>query len=174
MEGEHAISPCAASVAALKTARITAREALTFAAVQLFVERAATTLDGFGLTDADAPAVVGICRKLDGMPLAIELATSRIDVLGISGLLTRLGDRLRLLSHGRRTARSRHRTLNATLAWSYDLLEAEEQVVLRRLAVFTGPFTWPPPIRHGLQWASGLRGHRSRREPGHESLSSPP
>jgi predicted ATPase/DNA-binding winged helix-turn-helix (wHTH) protein len=123
-----------------ETTHITSQEALSFSAIQLFVARAGKALAGFGLTDANTEAVVDICRKLDGMPLAIELATSRIDVLGVSGLLTRLGDRLRLLSHGQRTARSRHRTLHATLAWTYDFLEPDEQVVLRRLALFTGAF----------------------------------
>jgi predicted ATPase/DNA-binding winged helix-turn-helix (wHTH) protein len=123
-----------------ETTHITSQEALSFSAIQLFVARASKALAGFGLTDANTEAVVDICRKLDGMPLAIELATSRIDVLGVSGLLTRLGDRLRLLSHGQRTARSRHRTLHATLAWTYDFLEPDEQVVLRRLALFTGAF----------------------------------
>jgi predicted ATPase/DNA-binding winged helix-turn-helix (wHTH) protein len=123
-----------------ETAHITSEEALSFSAIQLFVARAGKALSGFGLTDANTEAVVDICRKLDGMPLAIELATGRIDVLGVSGLLTRLGDRLRLLSHGQRTARSRHRTLHATLAWSYDFLEPDEQAVLRRLAIFTGAF----------------------------------
>ena len=107
---------------------------MSFSAIQLFVARAGKALAGFGLTDANTEAVVDICRKLDGMPLAIELATSRIDVLGVSGLLTRLGDRLRLLSHEQRTVRGRHRTLHATLAWSYDFLEPDEQAVLRRLA----------------------------------------
>jgi predicted ATPase/DNA-binding winged helix-turn-helix (wHTH) protein len=123
-----------------ETTHITSQEALSFSAIQLFVARAGKALAGFGLTDANTEAVVDISRKLDGMPLAIELATSRIDVLGVSGLLTRLGDRLRLLSHGQRTARSRHRTLHATLAWTYDFLEPDEQVVLRRLALFTGAF----------------------------------
>jgi predicted ATPase/DNA-binding winged helix-turn-helix (wHTH) protein len=123
-----------------ETAQITPEEALSFSAIQLFVARGGKALAGFGLTDANTEAVVDICRKLDGMPLAIELATSRIDVLGVPGLLTRLGDRLRLLSHGQRTARSRHRTLHATLAWSYDFLEPDEQAVLRRLAIFTGAF----------------------------------
>jgi predicted ATPase/DNA-binding winged helix-turn-helix (wHTH) protein len=122
------------------TARMTSDEALSFSAIQLFVARAAMVLENFELTDADVPAVVDICRKLDGMPLAIELATSRIDVLGVSGLSAGLGDRLQLLRYGRRTARDRHRTLNAALAWSYDFLEPEEQVVLRRLAVFAGAF----------------------------------
>jgi predicted ATPase/DNA-binding winged helix-turn-helix (wHTH) protein len=123
-----------------ETAHITSQEALSFSAIQLFVARAGKALAEFGLTDANTEAVVDICRKLDGMPLAIELATSRIDVLGASGLLTRLGDRFRLLSHGQRTSRGRHRTLHATLAWSYDFLEPDEQVVLRRLAIFTGAF----------------------------------
>jgi predicted ATPase/DNA-binding winged helix-turn-helix (wHTH) protein len=138
-EGEyvHRLAPLALPP---ETARITAEAALIFSAIQFFVARAALTLNEFRLTDADAPAVVDICRKLDGIPLAIELATSRIDVLGVSGLVTALGDRLRLLRHGRRTARDRHRTLNATLAWSYDVLEPDEQAVLRRLAVFAGPF----------------------------------
>jgi predicted ATPase len=123
-----------------KTAQITSVEALSFPAIQLFVTCAGKALAGFCLTAANTQAVVDICRKLDGIPLAIELATSRIDVLGVSGLLTRLGDRLPLLSHGQRTARGRHRTLHATLAWSYDFLEPDEQAVLRRLAVFTGAF----------------------------------
>jgi len=98
VEGEyvHRLAPLACPP---ETARITSEDALTFSAIQLFVARAAMALDGFGLTDADAPAVVDICRKLDGIPLAIELATSRIDVLGVSGLVTALGDRLQLLRH---------------------------------------------------------------------------
>jgi predicted ATPase/DNA-binding winged helix-turn-helix (wHTH) protein len=124
-----------------ETTRITLEDALTFSAIQLFVARAGMALDEFVLTDADTPGVVDICRKLDGIPLAIELATSRIDVLGVSGLVMSLGDRLQLLRHGRRTARDRHRTLSATLAWSYDVLAPDEQAVLRRLAVFVGPFS---------------------------------
>src|SRR5712672_565775 len=133
----HRLAPLALPPEA---AQITSQDALSFSAIQLFVARAGKALAGVGLTDDNTEAVVDICRKLDGMPLGIELATSRIDVLGISGLLTRLGDRLQLLSHGQRTARSRHRTLHATLAWSYDFLEPDEQAVLRRLAIFTGAF----------------------------------
>src|ERR1700726_4477394 len=138
-QGEHVhrLAPLALPP---ETAQITSQEAVSFSAIQLFVARGGRALAEFGLTDANTEAVVDICRKLDGMPLAIELATSRIDVLGISGLLTRLGDRLQLLSHGQRTARSRHRTLHATLAGSYDFLEPDEEVVLRRLAIFTGAF----------------------------------
>jgi predicted ATPase/DNA-binding winged helix-turn-helix (wHTH) protein len=122
-------------------AGIRAEQAMTFSAIQLFVAQASAVLTGFVLTDGDAAPVTDICRKLDGIPLAIELAASRVNVLGVAGLAARLDDQLRLLSHGRRTARSRHRTLNATLAWSYDFLEPEEQAILRRLAIFTGPFT---------------------------------
>ena len=136
-EHVHRLAPLALPPEA---AQIMSQDALSFSAIQLFVARAGKALAGFGLTDANTEAVVDICRKLDGLPLAIELATSRVDVLGVSGLLTRLGDRLRLLSHGQRTARSRHQTLHATLAWSYDFLEPDEQMVLRRLAIFTGAF----------------------------------
>src|SRR5690606_17345070 len=88
-----------------------AAEALSFPAVQLFVERAAATLDGFELGDADAPLVVDICLRLDGNPLAIELAAGRIDAFGVRGLAERLDDRFRLLVRGRRTALPRHKTL---------------------------------------------------------------
>jgi len=124
-----------------ETIGIRSEQAMGFSAIQLFMAQAAATLDGFVLTEGDVASVAEICRKLDGIPLAIELAASRIDVLGVAGLAARLDDRLQLLNHGRRTARSRHRTLNATLAWSYDFLTPEEQGVLRRLAIFTGSFT---------------------------------
>ncbi|MFO1068397.1 MAG: winged helix-turn-helix domain-containing protein [Geminicoccaceae bacterium] len=120
---------------------ITAAEALAFPAVQLFVERAATCLDDFTLTDAEAPVVVEICRRLDGIPLAIELAAGRLDAFGVRGLADRLHDRFALLTRGRRTARPRHRTLAATLDWSHGLLAADEQCLFRRLAVFAGWFT---------------------------------
>src|ERR1700674_5491591 len=136
-EHVHRLAPLALPPEA---AQIMSQDALSFSAIQLFVARAGKALAGFGLTDANTEAVVAICRKLAAVPLAIELATSRVDVLGVSGLLTRLGDRLRLLSHGQRTARSRHQTLHATLAWSYHFLEPDEQMVLRRLAIFTGAF----------------------------------
>ena len=121
--------------------RITAAEALTFPAVQLFVERAAASLDAFELTDADAPLVVDICRRLDGIALAIEIAAGRADAFGIAGLASLLDDRFRLVMRGRRTALSRHKTLTTTLDWSYALLPEVERIVLRRLAVFRGVFT---------------------------------
>ena len=123
--------------------KITADEAMSFSAIQLFVERATASADGFRFTDADAPVVAEICRRLDGIALAIELAAGRIDVLGLQGLAARLDDRFRLLTRGRRTALPRHQTLSATLDWSYELLSDSERVVLRRLAVFAGSFTLP-------------------------------
>jgi predicted ATPase len=118
-----------------------AAEALRFPAVQLFVERAAASLDNFELRDADAPIVADICTTLDGMVLAIELAAARVDAFGVRGVAARLDDRFQLLTSGRRTALPRHRTLRATLDWSYDLLPEAERVILRRLAIFAGGFT---------------------------------
>jgi predicted ATPase/DNA-binding winged helix-turn-helix (wHTH) protein len=124
-----------------RSARITAAEALVFPAVQLFVERAAAGADGFDLTDADAQVVSDICRRLDGMALAIELAAGLVDTLGLRELAVQLGDRFRTLTRGRRTALPRHRTLGATLDWSYEYLPEPERVVLRRFSVFAGAFT---------------------------------
>jgi predicted ATPase len=119
----------------------TATEALRFAAVELFVERAAACTGGYKLTESDAPVVAEICRKLDGMALAIELAAGRVDTMRIGGLAASLGDCLNVLTRGRRTALPRHQTLRATLDWSYQLLPASERAVLRRLAVFNRSFT---------------------------------
>jgi predicted ATPase/DNA-binding winged helix-turn-helix (wHTH) protein len=121
-------------------AQTTATDALRYPAVQLFAERAAACLHHFQLTDADIPTVVEICRKLDGLPLAIELAAARVDVFGIRGLAACLNDRLGFLTRGPRTAIPRHRTLRATLDWSYELLPEVEQTALRRLSVFAGRF----------------------------------
>jgi predicted ATPase/DNA-binding winged helix-turn-helix (wHTH) protein len=120
---------------------LTAADALRFPAAQLFVERVVASLGGFELSDADAPVVADICRRLDGIALAIELAAGRVDVFGLRGVAARLEDRVRLLTHGRRTALPRHQTLAATLDWSYDALAESEQNVLRRLSVFVGRFT---------------------------------
>jgi predicted ATPase/DNA-binding winged helix-turn-helix (wHTH) protein len=118
-----------------------AAAALRFAAVQLFVEQAAASIGEFELRDEDAPLIGEICRKLDGIPLAIEFAAARVGVLGARGLAARLDDRLRLLTGGRRAALPRHRTMRAALDWSYDLLPPSEQTVFRRLAIFAGGFT---------------------------------
>jgi len=118
-----------------------AAEALTYAAVQLFNERAMASMHGFTLTDDDVPVAVDICRRLDGIPFAIELAAARIDVYGLKGLATLISDRLLLAARGRRTAQPRHQTLSALLDWSYDLLSETEAAVLRRLAVFADDFS---------------------------------
>src|SRR5215813_981058 len=123
------------------TAGLRAADALEFPSIQLFVERAAASLGAFDLTDAEAPLVADICRRLDGIALAIEIAASRVDVFGVAGLAARLNDRFQLLMQGRRTALPRHRTLGATLDWSYSYLPEFERLVLRRLAIFAGTFT---------------------------------
>jgi predicted ATPase/DNA-binding winged helix-turn-helix (wHTH) protein len=119
---------------------LTCAEAMAFPAIQLFVERASASLDTFELQDTDIPFVVEICCRLDGNPLAIELAAARVDLFGLRGLAARLGDCLQLLTRGRRTAVPRHQTLRATLDWSYGLLSPAEQIVLRRLSLFSGGF----------------------------------
>jgi predicted ATPase/DNA-binding SARP family transcriptional activator len=110
-------------------------------AAALFVERAQGVLPTFSLTDANGTSVSEICRRLDGMPLAIELAAARVRVLTPDQIASRLSDAFRLLNAGSRTALPRHRTLRGTMDWSYALLNAREQVLLRRLAVFTGTFS---------------------------------
>src|SRR5262249_13405947 len=124
-----------------RSATLTAAEALKYPAIQLFVERATASSDEFRLTDANAPTIAEICRRLDGMALAIELAAGSTDVFGIAELAAQLGDRFHLLTRGRRTALPRHQTLSATLDWSYELLPEVERMILRRLAVFAGRFT---------------------------------
>lgn len=119
---------------------LTAVEALAFPAVQLFVERALSGVAGFSLTDEDAPALALLCNKLDGIPLAIELAAARIDLFDIRTLTNQLEDCLEILTRGRRTAQERHRTLRATLDWSYGLLSDGEQLLLARLSVFRSEF----------------------------------
>src|SRR5712675_1193015 len=114
---------------------------LRYAAVRLFAERVRAALPHFAPDARAAAAIAGICRRLDGIPLAIELAAARAATLGIDGLAAGLDNRFRLLTGGHRTALARHQTLRATLDWSYELLTEPERVVLRRLAVFAGGFT---------------------------------
>jgi predicted ATPase/DNA-binding CsgD family transcriptional regulator len=114
---------------------------LRYEAVRLFVERAAAALPGFALTAENAPAVARICERLDGMPLAIELAASRVRALSPRQILDRLDDRFRILTSGGRISVPRHRTLKATMDWSHELLSEEEKVFIRRLSVFAGGWT---------------------------------
>jgi predicted ATPase/DNA-binding winged helix-turn-helix (wHTH) protein len=155
VEGEqvHRLPPlgCPPDAAGLKAA-----EAMSFPAVRLFVERVTASGNHFVLSDTDAPIVADLCRRLDGIALAVELAATRVAALGVRGTAALLDSQLRLLWQGRRTAPPRHQTLGATLDWSHNLLSEFERVVLRRLAVFVGTFSLEAaqsvaenPIDHG-------------------------
>ena len=109
--------------------------------VRLFCDRAALARPGFALTSQNVAAVGEICRQLDGIPLAIELAAARVSALSVAQLAARLGNRFRLLTGGSRAALPRHRTLEAAIEWSHDLLSETEQVCFRRMAVFAGGCT---------------------------------
>ncbi|MEA2022915.1 MAG: adenylate/guanylate cyclase domain-containing protein, partial [Actinomycetota bacterium] len=110
-------------------------------AVALFVDRAQLVRHGFVVDDTNAEDVIEICRRLDGIPLAIELAAARLDTMTVEQVAECLDDRFRVLTRGSRVAMPRQRTLEALVDWSYDLLTASEQVLLRRLGVFGGSFT---------------------------------
>lgn len=112
-----------------------------FASIELFDERASTAKPGFTLDERNVSAVSQICRRLDGIPLAIELAAARVKVLSVDEIAAHLDDCFSLLTSGSRTAIPRHQTLRATMDWSYDLLTEEEQILFRRLSVFVGGFT---------------------------------
>ena len=118
-------------------------DAAAMPAVRLFVARASSANDRFALDESNNDAVVEICRHLDGIPLAIELAAARVRAMPPAEIAARLGERFRLLAGGPRRAQERHRTLLATVAWSHDLLTTDEQVVFRRLAVFPASFDLP-------------------------------
>jgi predicted ATPase/DNA-binding winged helix-turn-helix (wHTH) protein len=139
-EGEwvHQLSPLDAPP---ESSTLSAEEARGYPAAEMFEERAAFALGGYQISDADAPYVAEICRRLDGIALAIELAAGRLPGLGVQGLANSLEDCFSILTHGRRTALPRHQTLRATLDWSYRLLSPEDQAALRRLSVFNGSFT---------------------------------
>jgi predicted ATPase/DNA-binding winged helix-turn-helix (wHTH) protein len=119
----------------------TANVVLRYPAAQLFVRRVVARADSFALTDGEAPFIAEMCRMLDGIPLAIEMAAGQVAALGIKNTVARLASRLELLRLSRRTAVLRHRTLKATLEWSYNLLSNGERIVLRRIAPFVGHFT---------------------------------
>jgi predicted ATPase len=117
------------------------KDVLRHGAVKLFVARAHAAEPRFMPDIRLASAVAGICRRLDGIPLALELAAARVASFGVEGIASRLDDRFSLLTGGNRTALPRHQTLHASLDWSYELLPESERVVLRRVAVFAGSFT---------------------------------
>jgi len=123
-------------------AEVTKDAAMGFESVQLFVDRASATKRTFQLTDENASSVAQICSRLDGIPLAIELAASRITVFSPEQIAKRLDDRFKLLTGGSRTALPRQQTLRALIDWSYDLLSDEERALLRRLSVFAGGWTF--------------------------------
>jgi predicted ATPase len=125
---------------------LSAHDVLQYPAVQLLVDRVRAVRGDFELADADASIAAGICRRLDGIPLAIELAGGRVDIFGLSKTASLLDERLNLSWVGRRTAVPRHQTLNAALEWSYDLLGDAEKQVLSRLSVFAGGFTFEAAV----------------------------
>jgi predicted ATPase/DNA-binding winged helix-turn-helix (wHTH) protein len=137
-EGEwlHRLPPLATPAAA----QTSPAAALRYSAVELFVDRADAATGGYRLSADDCACVVEICRRLDGLPLAIELAATTIPTLGVRGIAEGLDDRLAMLTGGRRTAQSRHQTLRAALDWSYDLLSRPEQAALDSLSVIAGGF----------------------------------
>jgi predicted ATPase len=122
-------------------APVVARDALTYSALTVFVDRAALADTRFVLTDDTAPIVADICRRLDGIPLAIELAAARVKVLSIPNLAQRLNERFKILTGGSRTALPRQQTLSALIDWSYDLLTPTEQMLFNRLGIFAGAFS---------------------------------
>ncbi len=119
---------------------VSAAEALKWPAVELFVDHVRSSRHEYVLTDDDAPLIVETCRRLDGIPLALELVAGHVDAFGVRGIVDLLDDRFRMLTLGRRAALRRHRTLEAMLDWSYDALPPHEQTLLRRLSVFAGTF----------------------------------
>lgn len=123
------------------TSDLNAAQALSFSAVRLFVDRAASSGSDFMLSDADAPLVAKLCRELDGIALAIELAAGRLEAYGLRGIVDLLDRRIKLMWHGRRTAVPRQQTLGATLDWSHNLLTDTERLALRRVSVFVGGFS---------------------------------
>jgi predicted ATPase/DNA-binding winged helix-turn-helix (wHTH) protein len=125
---------------ALPDTSMTCAEAAGIASVELFVKRSQARQRDFVLDDGNVSAVIEICRRLDGLPLAIELATARVPVLGVAGIVQGLDERLQLLAGGHRHAPPRQRTLRAALEWSVSLLDVAERGVLRRLGVFAGSF----------------------------------
>jgi predicted ATPase/DNA-binding winged helix-turn-helix (wHTH) protein len=147
----------------------TAEQALRFSAVRLFVERARARVEGFDLSDTDAPLAAELCRRLDGIPLAIEIAAARLEQFGLRGLVDQVEAGFLHLKRGRRTGALRHEALSAMLDWSHRLLTPQEQAILRRIAVFRSPFSLRSAIRvagddelGGSDVVNGLAGLRAK------------
>jgi predicted ATPase/DNA-binding CsgD family transcriptional regulator len=136
LSGEHVFTVPPLGLPSADLAGIAGAEA-----VRLFVDRAQAARSDFALTGTNAAAVAGVCSRLDGLPLAIELAAARVATLPPSALLSRMERRLPLLTSGTRDAPTRQQTMRATIAWSHDLLAPDEQTLFRRLSVFAGGFT---------------------------------
>ncbi len=138
VDGEQLLAVQPLSLPPATGRRLGTRAIAQFDAVRLFVERARAVLPGFELTDANRDAVEGICRRLDGIPLALELAAVRLRALSVDQLLDRLDDRFRLLTGGSRAVVPRHRTLRALIDWSYELCSERERELWARISVFSG------------------------------------
>ncbi len=136
-EREFTVSPLALP----PQSAVSPEELSSYAAVALFVQRAQAAKPSFVLTNENAPVVAAICQKLDGLPLAIELAAARIKLLAPQQILDRLGNSLKLLTGGAMDSPSRHQTMRGAIEWSYDLLDADQKILFRRLAVFAGGFS---------------------------------
>jgi len=138
IDGEHV---CRVPPLDVPDERVTPDDILRSSAVQLFVERTTATQSTFLPDEKNLPDIASICQRLDGIPLAIEFAAARAATLGVSQVNSHLHDRFNLLTAGRRTTLARHQTLRAALDWSYDLLTASEQRLLRHLSIFPAGFT---------------------------------
>ncbi len=136
-EHEHVLLPLSLPPAGLTDVP----DLLRYAAVQLFTERVRAILPDWALDEDNGTAVAEVCRRLDGLPLALELAAARMKVLSPAGLLERLHGQVELLSRGSRDSDERHQTLRATLDWSYELLDAAPRRLFRQLSVFAGGWT---------------------------------
>jgi predicted ATPase/DNA-binding XRE family transcriptional regulator len=140
--GERIVRLPTLSVPDERLVNLTATQALEHGAIALFVDRASDASTAFQFTNDIVPAVTEICRRLDGIPLAIELAAARVSILSADTLAEKLNELFLTLAGGKRTAPTRHRTIRTLLDWSYNLLEANEQEALRKLSVFVGGFSF--------------------------------